>query len=117
MAARHTRVVGNARHVWHSENLWRASADLTPFDLPLSEIAELDMDCWFGDSLPTLREVAHHAKRIQSARMEFPVILAEDGSLMDGGHRVCRALLDGNQAVRAVRFPATPPPDEIVPLG
>ena len=43
------------------------------------------------------------------------IILNVDGSLMDGGHRVCKALLDGRKTIRAVRFQAMPEPDEIQP--
>ena len=114
MPEKHSRVVGGKRHVWYTKRLWQTAANLEPFDLPVSAVQELDADCWFGEAhAPTLRAVADHCRRIQSTHMEFPIILAADGSLMDGGHRVCRALLDGRPSLRAVRFSRTPPPDEI----
>ena len=101
-------------HVWHTERLWELAQALPRFELPLDSVRELDMDCWFLEDPPTLRAVAEHARRIQDADPDFPVILAADGSLMDGGHRICRAWIEARPSVPAVRFPETPPPDEIL---
>ena len=82
--------------------------------VPLAEIVELDEDCWFGGRAPTCREVAEHARRIANADLGYPVILASDGRLMDGGHRIARAWLDGLGEVDAVRFEVDPEPDWVV---
>jgi hypothetical protein len=39
------------------------------------------------------------------------VILGSDGRVMDGMHRIARAVLEGRTTVRAVRFPMNPEPD------
>jgi hypothetical protein len=39
------------------------------------------------------------------------VILGSDGRVMDGMHRVVRAVLDGRTTIRAVRFVVDPEPD------
>ena len=73
------------------------------------------MDCWFvGRNVPTCRAVAEHARRIQNADLSYPVILAADGHLMDGGHRIAKAWLYGETDVLAVRFEVDPAPDWIV---
>ena len=51
--------------------------------------------------------------RINEATLDHPVILNADGSLMDGGHRICKALLEGRKTVMAVQFETMPEPDEI----
>ena len=43
----------------------------------------------------------------------FPVILSSDGRVMDGMHRICRALLDGQSEIEAVRFLQDPDPDYV----
>jgi len=45
------------------------------------------------------------------------VILAADGKLMDGGHRIAKAYLLGEQSVQARRFVTDAEPDWIVPDG
>lgn len=38
-------------------------------------------------------------------------ILDASGRVIDGMHRVCKALMQGLATIRAVRFDADPPPD------
>lgn len=73
------------------------------------------MDCWFEGKAPTCREVAEHARRIDTADLSRPVILAVDGGLMDGGHRIAKAYLLGQTTVLARRFRHDPQPDWIEP--
>lgn len=112
----HSTVRGGRRLVWHTERLWALSADLEPFELRIDAVPELDQDCWFGDVEPTLRRMVDHCRRINEADPARPVILNADGSLMDGGHRLCRALLEGRDTVPAVRFGVMPEPDDVVPV-
>jgi len=79
----------------------------------VSDISELDRDCWFVGREPTLRRVAEHSARIRDADLSRPIILNADGSLMDGGHRLCKALLLGMKTIKAVQFDVMPEPDEI----
>ncbi len=84
--------------------------------MEIEQIPELDINCWFERREPTLREIAGHAQRIAQADLAYPVILNEDGALMDGGHRLCKALAEGRTTIVAVQFPQTPEPDERVPI-
>ena len=110
---RHTTIRNGKLHVWQTERLWELAKGLEEFELDLETIVELDEDCWFGsDRKPTLRAIAAHCKKINEAS-NHPIILNDDGSLMDGGHRVCNALLRGKKTIMAVRFKEMPPPDSI----
>ena len=111
---RHSRPVPGGRGFWWSDRLWEQSAGLPVVSVPIADIAELDQNCWFGTEPPTCREVAEHARRIEAADLRHPVILSADGGLMDGGHRVARAWLDGRTEVDAVRFVVDPGPDWVV---
>jgi hypothetical protein len=57
--------------------------------------------------------VAPEMKRVMDADLSYPVILHPDGWLMDGFHRVARALREGRDIIPAVRFTAEalPTPD------
>lgn len=116
MPQKHTTIRGDKRLIWHTERLWEEAADLTPFEIAVADIQELDWNCWFDSREPTLREIAKHSKRIQEADFSYPIILNEDGSLMDGGHRLCKALLEGQEKVQAVQFLTMPEPDEVVDI-
>lgn len=82
--------------------------------VPIADIAEFDENCWFGGRPPTCSEVAEHARRIEAADLSHPVILNAGGGLMDGGHRIARAWLDGRTG-RRCPVQVDPPPDWTVP--
>jgi len=52
-----------------------------------------------------------HMGLVNAADLSFPVLLGADGQLMDGMHRVAKALLEGRSTVRAVQFAEQPDPD------
>jgi hypothetical protein len=45
--------------------------------------------------------------------LAFPIILSSDGRVMDGMHRICKALLEDRTEIEAVRFVEDPAPDYI----
>ena len=48
--------------------------------------------------------------RFCAADLSRPIILDEDGELMDGRHRLMKAMLLGEESVLAVRFDENPSP-------
>jgi hypothetical protein len=64
-----------------------------------------------GAVAPTVRNVVEHARLMLTADLSYPVILGHDGRVMDGMHRIARALLDGVAEVSAARLPPQPEPD------
>lgn len=61
----------------------------------------------------TLREMVMHIKAVNAADLETPIILDEDGELMDGRHRLMKAMLLGKETIKAVRFDENPYPCKI----
>ena len=110
-----SRAVPGGRAFWWTDRLWQHAQGLPVTTVRLADVPELDLDCWFGDTRPpTCRAVAAHARRIYEADLTYPVVLSSDGSLMDGGHRIAKAWLDGQHEVAAVQFAADPDPDWVV---
>lgn len=110
----HSRILNNQKYVWNVERLWKMAECLPQESVRLDTIVEAEKDCWFADTkIPSIKNVAFHAKRIFDANLEYPIILNEDGSLMDGGHRVAKAILEGLNCISAVKFPQMPEPDYI----
>lgn len=48
---------------------------------------------------------------VEVVDMEHPIILGHDGRLMDGMHRIARALLEGTEEITAVQFAGPIEPD------
>jgi hypothetical protein len=98
---------------WDVGRLISLSRGLPVHAVAVASIGEVDTAYWFDGSTaaPTVRAIVEHARLIRDADLSFPVILGPDGRVMDGMHRIARAMLEGRTEVSAVRFPALPEPD------
>ena len=99
---------------WDVDRLILLAGDLPVELVPLTEIHEIDSVYWFDDwQRPTVRSIVEHWRLVQQADLAYPVILGPDGRVMDGMHRIARALLEDREAVEAVRLPVLPPADHL----
>jgi hypothetical protein len=81
--------------------------------VPLTQIRDLD-ERWCGDGEPpTWRAMLEHVKLIEEAELSFPIILSSNGAVMDGRHRVAKAVVLGRTEVEAVKFDEDPEPDYV----
>lgn len=96
---------------WDVDRLVRLSRELPVRALPLTEIRELDEAVFGEDEAPTWRSFAAHVRLVYEADLGYPIIRAADGAVMDGMHRVIKALVQGRGTIDAVQFAADPPPD------
>ena len=110
----HSRNVDGTTLVWDIHRLVALSKGLPVKDVPLSAIRELDENYWFSNGPePTCRSVAEHAILIEQTNLIHPIILCADGRVMDGMHRVCKAVMQGIEMIQAVQFATNPEPDYI----
>lgn len=100
-------------YAWDIDKLIEESKNLNIIEIDISTIKELDEDFWYRgkNDIPTVRSIVDHMKIINEVSLPYPIILSADNSLMDGMHRVSKALLKGISKVRAVKFIKTPLPD------
>lgn len=92
------------RHSWSVARLFELSRDFPVMEIPLDHLnvfAKYDL---------TLREMVMHFKAVKNADLKKPIILDEDGEIMDGRHRIMKALLIGAKTIKAVRFDENPRP-------
>jgi hypothetical protein len=108
----HFRPSQDGLHAWDVDSLIRLAQGQLEELVPLASIGEIDENWWFAfGEEPTVRSVVEHLRLIEAADLADPIILDPDGRLMDGMHRVAKALSQGAQAITARRLPALPPPD------
>jgi hypothetical protein len=99
---------------WDVHRLIRLTMNLPRISVPLAAIRELDETFWFDHGTsPTCRAVADHTRLIEAADLAYPIILCSQGRVMDGMHRVCKAVILGWSHVEAVQFASDPEPDYI----
>jgi hypothetical protein len=118
---RKTGVVRKQYHFWQGEHgvdawdvdrLIELSRDLPLEEVEVADIDEIDSQYWFdGSERPTVRKIVEHLRLVQDVDPSYPVILGPDGRVMDGMHRIARALLEGRATITARRLPVVPDPD------
>ena len=97
---------------WDVDRLVVLSASLSTEQVPLAAISEVDTDYWFSrGTVATVRDVVGHMQLVNESDLAYPIILDPDGRVMDGMHRVAKALLAGNDFVSSRRLLTLPEPD------
>lgn len=98
---------------WDVHRLIELTKNLPVKNVLLSDIKEVNEPYWFehNDNLPTCTDVLSHMKLVKAADLRYPIILCSDGHLMDGMHRIIKALLKEKRTIKAVQFEITPEPD------
>lgn len=93
------------RHSWSVSRLFELARALPVMDIPLNHLS-----VYYTYEKLTLRAMVMHMKAVNDADLGMPIILDEDGDLMDGRHRLMKAMLLGNETIKAVRFDENPSP-------
>ena len=62
---------------------------------------------------PTTADIVEHMRLVEAADLAYPILMDAEGKLMDGMHRVAKALLAGHSHIHAQLLPQTPAPDFI----
>jgi hypothetical protein len=99
---------------WDVDRLVALSRDFPVLRVPLTDIREIgEPFSSESDEAASWRSMVEHIQLIEAADLRFPIILSSEGRMMDGMHRVVKALLAGRATINAVRFTTDPEPDYI----
>jgi hypothetical protein len=93
------------RHHWSVSRLIELSRALPVIEIPLNHL-----HLFYKYESLTIREMVMHMKAVHAADLNAPIIIDEDGEIMDGRHRLMKAMLEGAESIKAVRFDENPPP-------
>ncbi len=109
----HFRPSPNGYYAWDVHRLIELSKDLPVVSIDPKDIAELNESYWFDgqQANPSCLDLLEHMRLVQQTDFQHPIILCADGRVMDGMHRVVRAVLENRDTIEAVRFATTPKPD------
>ena len=99
------------------DKIWNAQ---TLYDFAKAkEYPILDMPLWNIDltaepfECNQLHSFIFQCKRVRDCSLDYPIILDDVGQIADGYHRLCKALLEGKEAIKAIRLLEMPTPDRI----
>ena len=98
---------------WDVDRLVELTRDLPRTRVPLTRIYELDEPWTVDDPGANWRGFVEHVQLMHDANLAYPIILSADGRVMDGMHRVAKALSLGHTEIDAVQFLTDPPPDHV----
>jgi len=91
---------------WGVARLVDDTKGLKPFDAPLASL-NLSGKPWDGYDIIGL---ATHCKRSVNADLSKPIIIAWNGMIADGRHRIIKALMTEKRTIKAVRMNWKPTP-------
>lgn len=86
------------------------SAILLAADLPVKDLV-ID-DLYLNYSAPcddNFRSFLEHMKSVNEANLDYPILFNQDGVIIDGRHRLAKAILAGHETIKAKRFITDPP--------
>ena len=108
----HFRPSPGGLHAWDVQRLIALTDRLPTEEIALARIAEIDENWWYAhESEPTVRSIVEHLRLVNEVDLAYPIIIDPDGRVMDGMHRVAKALLLGHTTIEAKRLPELPAPD------
>ncbi len=108
----HFRRSRSGLHAWDVDRLVAIAESLPTEAIPLQVVREVDTVYWFDHGHePTVRAVVEHMRLVTEADLRYTIVVDPDGRVMDGMHRVAKALLLRHSTIAAKRLPSLPNPD------
>lgn len=102
-----TQRVSIGKNKYIINNLHARANELTPKEMPMEHLNIYDLKV--GDS--TVKDFTKHMRAVMDTDLDYPIILDDEGYVMDGRHRIVKALFEGATHIKFVRFKKTPEPD------
>ena len=91
---------------WGIARLIELSKDLEIFEIPLIGL-NINNLC---PRIENLKDFVAQMKHTLDVDLKYPIILDDEGYVMDGRHRIAKALLNNKATIKAVRFETMPTP-------
>jgi hypothetical protein len=102
---------------WVVPRLWAAAEVLIEEEITLASLKEItDQESWLSHLPDTSHpHILPEIPRIRNANLDYPILLHPKGHIMDGYHRVAKALLEGKKTIKVLRFTeeTLPKPDRV----
>ena len=95
---------------WKWQSIWNIKVATLISRLDREETVELDYDLSHIDlsqewiTCKDLYEVIEHYKIIEKANLKYPIILWHKWEILDWRHRICKAIIQGKNTIKAIMF-------------
>ena len=101
-AHREEQVHGLGDRRWRIQDLREAVKDCPVYQVPL---AFIDLANHWFDTEGGLLAVAMHVRHLNESNPDDPIIVDQWGRILDGRHRIVKALLEGRTTIPAKKVP------------
>lgn len=104
--------------VWKVEDLIEYSRSIETKWVTLDKLNP-KLISWFGEDCEntSLAELVDHLRRVDSANTNYPILMRENFTILDGSHRYIKALMQGADTIPAKILTTMPAPDKRIPIS
>lgn len=92
---------------WFVSRLIEKAKELPVQTMPMSALNIYRL----APHIDNMKSFVSHVQAVMDADLSYPIILDDEGYVMDGRHRIAKAMLEGQETISFVRFDETPCPD------
>lgn len=85
-------------------DLIEASKELEVYEIKVSDIYL----GYYAPCLNTLVSFIEHYKDVEKADLSYPIIMSPDNMILDGKHRLAKAIITEQEYIKAVKFKIMP---------
>ena len=101
--------IDNEGKVFKSESLHKAAEKLPITTYHIDREAVLSEEVRW--QIKNFFDFLNHLRRVMEADLSVPLIVRSDGCVMDGRHRIIKAVYDGKDKLPQKKFTIDPKPD------
>jgi len=111
----HVRKTSTGFDAWKVRRLIALAVDLPVVKIDPTSISDIHKNHWYmeANATPSPLSIVNHIKLINDCDLTYPIILDRQGHVMDGMHRICKAILQNLPKIDAVQFITDPEPDYV----
>ena len=111
----HFRKTATGLDAWDVRRLIKLSENFSIKKVDPSTLPDIHNNHWYMEegAVPSPSSIVEHVRLIEACDLSYPIILDAQGRVMDGMHRVCKALLQDLPEIDAVQFIEDPEPDYV----
>lgn len=84
---------------WSADTIWGAAKGKPSVQISVNDLSDAKMD---GCKMILPASMQERMESVMSADMEIPIILTPDHQLLDGYHRLCKAMVTKMSKIKAV---------------
>ena len=93
---------------WSVARLIKLAEDFPVYEVPVFTFPTYN---WPWEDEQTLDTFISHVNRVQSSDLDVPILISPSGGIIDGTHRLCKAVLEKRETVKVKYFKELPSPD------